>query len=125
MSKFLNSVLVLSLSAGLNLDLIACPPNMEGGPKIAVQYIPSTNIESFDKYVKEHLNFIEEQMQNGTIQSAGPFLKGEDLVGGLAIYNLSDAGKVASIVQQDAVIKEKVFTFETHLWMQCSLKKNK
>lgn len=91
--------------------------------KVAVEYVPNQNLESYLQYMSEHLKFISTQMENGHLQSAGPFLQGEDLKGGFSIYNLEDEQKVADLVQNDPFIREKVFSFETHLWMQCALKK--
>ena len=112
----------------LSVSLLAgpCPDNMTGEVKTSVDYIPLVSPkqwnERFPHYVAEHLKFLIGQMQAGNLESAGPFLLGNDTYGGQAIYRGGDAEKAKATASHDPLVKNGLVKLVARPWLKCRLK---
>ena len=59
----------------------------------------------------EHVGFLKEQFQKGTLKAGGPFL---DNAGGLSIFETSDTDALVSDIENDPTIVNDLLTFEMH-----------
>src|SRR4051812_28109889 len=103
------SALILLIACSAYAD---CPPPMVGKMVTTVRYLPAENWSKFEDNFEAHIAFLNEQMQAGVIQYAGPFIRDDkQLNGGFAVYNLTDLNKVGSIAAKDALVKAKVVSY--------------
>jgi uncharacterized protein YciI len=121
-SKILFSIFGLLTICPL-LAFSDCAPGMVGSEKIAVVYLQGPNWEKFGEFRGKHVEFLLEQMKAGTAQYAGPFVRGEEVQGGMLILNLTDYNQADALIQNDEIIKQKVVTYELKKWLQCGLDK--
>ena len=116
-------LLILALASMMASVAFACPPDMQGTLKIVVTYVPAKNWDLFSMYVDQHLAYLSAQMKAGNVEFAGPFLKDDDVDGGLSIYNSDDEDAVRLLVRNDPVVRNDVVSAWLKTWMQCELKK--
>lgn len=99
-----------------------CRPPMVGEAKVAVTYIPSKNWSDFSDTAPAHVRFLVEQMQQGHLQFAGPFLKDGEVDGGMAVFNGTDTKQVEAWVSHDPLVQKSIVVVKVQPWLECTLK---
>lgn len=93
------------------------PPGMTCQCTSVVEYKPSTHWEKFSEHVAAHLAFLKQQMQNGSLLLAGPFM--DDGAGGTSIYVETSTDLLSQKLLGDPVLANDVATFHIRPWMMC------
>jgi uncharacterized protein YciI len=92
-------------------------PGLECTQKLVALYEAGPNFGQFSQFATAHLDFLRAQFRQGTLTLGGPFLGGKS--GGLIVLNVSDLKQAESVIQQDALVANKVVTYSLRQWAAC------
>lgn len=76
-------------------------------------FLPMLDTEKSQQYRSQHLDFLEQKRNEGTILMNGRFVDG---AGGLVIYQAHSFEEVLALVEEDPYVIQGARTFEIHEW---------